>query len=363
MTLVALGLVAVLLGLAVALVALSPGRLNPMRGPDGRVIPGSISERVTMEIGGVQQGMFIQSADPANPVLLFLHGGPGMPEFFLETTHPTGLPRDFTVVWWDQRGAGMSWAPEISPDTMTVAQLIADTISVTNYLRDRFGQDKIYLLGHSWGSYLGIQVAATAPELYHAYIGMGQVSYQLQSEVAAYAALIAAYRARGDVRMVRRLEAAPISMADGLSDDWLRLRDPAMHGLGVGTTRDMRSVIIGVFLPVWFCRAYTLREKIGIWRGLAFSRRYLWDAFLNTDLTSQIDHLDLPVSFFSGHHDLTANHDLSRAFFDRIRAPIKGFYTFENSAHSPLFEEPQRARDILLVDVLHHAIRLSDKVQ
>ena len=363
MTAVALGLVAVFFALAVALVALSPGRLAPLRAADGRVIPGSLSERVTMDIGGVQQGMFIQSADPANPVLLFLHGGPGMPEFFLETTHPTGLARDFTVVWWEQRGAGMSWNPDILPDTMTVPQLISDTITVTNYLRDRFGQDKITLLGHSWGSYLGIQVAATAPDLYHAYIGMGQVSYQLQSEVAAHAALIAAYQAQGDTGMVRKLEAAPVSIKGGLSNAWLRLRDKAMHGLGVGTTRDMRSVITGVFLPVWFCRAYTLREKIGIWRGLAFSRRYLWDEFLNTDLTSQIDHLDLPVYFFSGRHDLTANHDLSRAFFDRISAPVKGFYTFDNSAHSPLFEEPQRARDILLQDVLHHAVRLSDKDQ
>ena len=363
MTAVALGLVTVLLALAVALVALSPGRLNPLRDAEGRVIPGSLSERVTMDIGGVQQGMFIQSADPANPVLLFLHGGPGMPEFFLETTHTTGLSRDFTVVWWEQRGAGMSWNPDIAPDTMTVAQMIADTITVTQYLRDRFGKDKIYLLGHSWGSYLGIQVAATAPELYHAFIGMGQVSYQLQSEVAAHTALIAAYQAQGDTGMVRKLEAAPVSIKGGLSDTWLRLRDKAMHGLGVGTTRDMRSVITGVFLPVWFCRAYTLREKIGIWRGLGFSRRYLWDEFLNTDLTAQIDHLDLPVYFFSGRHDLTANHDLSRAFFDRISAPVKGFYTFENSAHSPVFEEPQRARDILVQDVLHHAVRLSDKEQ
>ena len=360
MTGVALGLAGVLLALAVALTALSPGRLAPLRDADGRVIPGSISERVTMDIGGVQQGMFIQSADPANPVLLFLHGGPGMPEFFLETSHPTGLALDFTVVWWEQRGAGMSWNPDISPDTMTVPQLIADTITVTNYLRSRFNQDKIYLLGHSWGSYLGIQVAATAPDLYHAYIGMGQVSYQLQSEVAAHAALIAAYRARGDAGMVRTLEAAAVSIEGGLSDAWLRLRDKAMHRIGAGTTRDMRSVITGVFLPVWFCRAYTLREKISVWRGLGFSRRYLWDEFLNTDLTRQIDHLDLPVYFFSGRHDLTANRDLSRAFFDRITAPVKGFYTFENSAHSPLFEEPERARDILLTDILQQTIRLSD---
>ena len=107
-------------------------------------------------------------------------------------------------------------------------------------------------------------------------------------------------------------------------------------------------------------RAHTLREKIGIWRGLGFSRQYLWDEFLNTDLTRQIDHLDLPVYFFSGRHDLTSNYDLSRAFFDKIRAPVKGFYTFENSAHSPLFEEPQRARDILVKDVLHGLTQRAD---
>ncbi|MFN3844237.1 MAG: alpha/beta fold hydrolase [Paracoccaceae bacterium] len=351
---------AALVGFGGVLRALSPGEPARLVDEAGQRIAGSLSERVFVRINGILQGMIIQSRDTSNPVLLFLHGGPGMPEFFLNSTHPTGLENDFTVVWWEQRGAGLSWSPNIPPQSMTVAQMIADTVAVADYLRDRFQQDKIYLLGHSWGSFLGIQVAAAAPERFHAYIGMGQVSHQLQSEVMAHAFLLDQYRARGDAAMVRRLEAAPVSLTDGLTDAWLRVRDDAMHKLGVGTTHDMRSVITGVFIPMWRCRAYTIREKVAIWRGMAWSRRLLWNDFIATDLVEHVHTLGLPVYFFTGRYDLTANHDLARAFFDRIRAPIKGFYTFDASAHSPLFEEPQRARQILLQDVIAQENRLAD---
>jgi pimeloyl-ACP methyl ester carboxylesterase len=349
-----------LLGLVGVLLAWSPGRPAPLVDDAGRPIEGALSERVFIAINGVRQGMIIQSTVPSNPVLLFLHGGPGMPAFFLNSRYPTGLEQDFTLVWWEQRGAGLSFDLGIPAETMTVEQLIADTIAVTNYLRDRFGQDRIYLLGHSWGSFLGIQVAAAAPELFHAYVGMGQVAYQLRSEVAAHAHMLAAYRARGDAAMVRRLQGAPVSLTEGLSGAWLRLRDKAMHGLGIGTTRAMRSVIGGVFLPVWRCRAYTLREKFNFWRGLAWSRRFLWDRVLWTDLATLVDHLDLPVYFFIGRHDYTTNHELARNYFLLLGAPVKGFYTFRNSAHSPLFEEPQRARNILRQDVLTRGTRLAD---
>jgi pimeloyl-ACP methyl ester carboxylesterase len=256
-------LTGLVLGLA-WLVAISPGRPDPLRDATGTVIPGSLSERVTVEIGGIPQGMIIQSVDPANPVLLFLHGGPGMTEVFMELDYPTGLEHHFTMVWWDQRGAGMSFSADIPPETMTMEQMIADTIEVADYLRDRFGQDRILLLGHSWGSYLGIQVAAAAPDRFLAYVGMAQIVHQLRSEVMAHAYLLDTYRARGDTAMVRRLEAAPVSMADGLSPAWMRLRDTAMHRAGVGHARDIDSVITGIFLPVWRVRAYTLMDKINV---------------------------------------------------------------------------------------------------
>jgi pimeloyl-ACP methyl ester carboxylesterase len=348
------------LGIAGLLRAWSPGVPAGLVDDAGQSIAASISERVFVDINGIRQGMIVQTTDVTHPVLLFLHGGPGMPEFFLNTTHPTGLERDFTMVWWDQRGAGLSFDPDIPPHSITVAQLIADTITVTHYLRQRFQKEKIYLLGHSWGSFLGIQVAAAAPELYHAYIGMGQVSFQLRSEVAAHRYMLDQYALRGDAAMVRRLMAAPATMTDGLSDNYLRLRDGAMHRLGVGTTRDMASVVTGVFFPVWRCPAYTLGEKANISRGMSFSRRFLWNDFIRTDLNTLIHQIDIPLYFFTGLYDYTVNRDLAKRFFDRIKAPVKGFYTFQNSAHSPVFEEPGHARNILVQDLLALENRLAD---
>jgi pimeloyl-ACP methyl ester carboxylesterase len=344
-------LIGLTLGLA-WLVAISPGRPDPLRDATGNVIPGSLSERVTVEIGGIPQAMIIQSTDPANPVLLFLHGGPGMTEFFMELDYPTGLERHFTMVWWEQRGAGMSFSTDIPPETMTMEQMISDTIEVADYLRDRFDHDRILLLGHSWGSYLGIQVAAAAPERFLAYVGMAQIVHQLRSEVMAHAFLLETYRARGDTAMVRRLEAAPVSMEASTSPEWMQLRDAAMHRAGVGHTRDISSVVTGIFLPVWRVRAYTLTDKINVWRGKLWSRPFFWEALLQDDLSARLTDFDLPVHFFVGRYDQTANPDLSRAYFDAIHAPVKRFHVFENSAHSPLFEEPERATEILLNDVL-----------
>ena len=334
------------------LLAISPGRPGPLRDGTGRVIPGSISERGSVRIGGISQGMIIQSADPVNPVLLFLHGGPGMTEFFMEQDYPTGLERHFTMVWWEQRGAGMSFSADIPPETMTMEQMIADTVEVADYLRARFGQDRILLLGHSWGSYLGIQVAAAAPDRFLAYVGMAQIAHQLRSEVVARDYLIGAYRERGDAAMVRRLEGAPVSMEHGLSPAWMRLRDRAMHGVGVGHTRNMRSVIAGIFMPVWRVRAYTVIDKINVWRGKLWSRPFFWDDLLRDDLATRLTDFALPVYFFVGRYDYTANPKLSRAYFEVIDAPVKRFYVFENSAHSPLFEEPARATQILLDDIM-----------
>ncbi len=348
-----------MIGIA-AIIAVSAGHPAPLRDAEDAIIPGSVSERVSVQIGGIPQGMFIQSADPANPVLLFLHGGPGMTEFFMEQNYPTGLEHHFTMVWWEQRGAGMSFSADIPPETMTMQQMIADTIEVADYLRARFGQDRILLFGHSWGSYLGIQVAAAAPDRFLAYVGMAQIVNQLRSEVMAHDYLLSAYRARGDRAMVRRLEAAPVSMEDGLSPAWMRVRDRAMHSAGVGHTRDIDSVITGIFLPVWRERAYTVMDKINVWRGKLWSRPFFWENLLRDDLQVRLTEFEVPVYFFVGRHDYTANPTLSRAYFEAIQAPTKGFYVFESSAHSPLFEEPERATEILLNDVVRGMNALAD---
>ncbi len=344
---------ALIAAIACLLIVWSPGKPRAVLDTNGNSLPNSIAEKIWVNINGVQQGMFVRSADAAHPVLLFVHGGPAMPTYFLDYKYPTGLEQDFTIVWWEQRGAGLSFHSDISPDTMTVPQMVADIVAVADYLRDRFGKEKIYLMGHSWGSFIGIQAAAKAPDRFHAYIGVGQLTNQLASEQLAYTYMLDEYRTQGNNGMVRKLEAAPFEMTIPLLASYMAIRDAAMHGLGVGTTRDMRSVISGVFLPTWKSREYSVREKLNIWRGKwSVSSAQLWNEVLRTDITVAVPKLDIPAYFLHGKFDYTTSYALAKAYFKQLKAPLKGFYTFEESAHSPVFEEPERTRMILREDVL-----------
>jgi len=137
-----------------------------------------------------------------------------------------------------------------------------------------------------------------------------------------------------------------------------------MHGIGIGTTHNMKSVVTGIFLPSWQFREYTLEEKINLWRGkfLSRSRTFsLWDKMQATDLTQKVTELGIPVYFFEGKYDYTCAYPLAKDYFEKLQAPVKGFYTFEQSAHTPLFEEPEKVRKILQEDVLAGANHLADK--
>ncbi|TAL59785.1 MAG: alpha/beta hydrolase [Bacteroidetes bacterium] len=358
LTILSIFLVSILI-LVLALLAFSPGKAKPFLDKSGKPLSGSISEKIHININGVEQGMFIKSKDSTNPVLLYLHGG--MPDYFLTRKYPTSLEDYFTVVWWEQRGSGLSYSADIPPETMTLEQMISDTKEVTNWLRMRFGQEKIYLMGHSGGTFIGIQVAATAPELYHAYIGVAQMSDQLKSERLAYEYMLKQFRENGNTKMVRKLEAATVTMDEGTPDAYRVLRDPAMHSLGIGTTHDMKSVITGIFLPSLINQEYTLIEKVNMWRGKSRSGiSILWANMLTTDLSRQVPELKLPVYFFEGIYDYTCSYTEAKSYFAKLKAPVKGFYTFEQSAHSPLFEEPEKMQQILREDVLVGLNNLSD---
>jgi pimeloyl-ACP methyl ester carboxylesterase len=162
--------------------------------------------------------------------------------------------------------------------------------------------------------------------------------------------------------MVRKLEAAPVNISGGTPDSYLALRDPAMHSLGIGTTHDMQSVISGIFLPSLTCRDYTLMEKINMWHGKSSSGvSIIWSKMLETNLTNQVPELKIPVYFFEGIYDYTCSYTEAKSYFEKLKAPLKGFYTFEKSAHSPLFEEPEKMKQILVNDVLKGFTNLSDK--
>jgi pimeloyl-ACP methyl ester carboxylesterase len=161
------------------------------------------------------------------------------------------------------------------------------------------------------------------------------------------------YRQHGDKRMVRRLEAAPVTSAAGTPRAYLAVRDRAMHGLGVGTTRDIKSVLTGVFWPSLRSPHYTPAEKLRMWRGkLTAGVSVLWDEMLATNLAERVTRLEVPAYFLHGIHDYTVSYQLAKAYVEKLNAPLKGFYTFDKSAHSPIFEEPDKCMRIMRDDVL-----------
>jgi pimeloyl-ACP methyl ester carboxylesterase len=326
---------------------------------DGKLLAGSISEKAFVEINGAKQGLFVKGKRLSNPLLLYVHGG--MPDFLLTQDHPTGLEELFTVVWWEQRGAGISYAGDIDLRSLTSRQLIEDTKALSRHLCRRFGREKIYLMGHSGGTFIALQAAAEAPELYEAYIGVAQMVNQRASEKESYDHMLRSYEARGDKGMAERLRRAPVLAQGDIPKAYWAIRDKAMHRLGVGTMHEMRSVFGGLIIPSLFFREYSFMDKVNLWRAKAKAGvSVIVNEILATDLSRMIARLDVPFYVFHGSMDYTVSYALSKEYFKRVQVPVKGFYTFAHSAHCPIFEEPQRVSDIMANDVLKQRNDLSD---
>lgn len=364
--LIALGCILVfLIAALIYFFGISPGKVAQFLDEKGNVRENSISEKIWVNINDAEQGMFIKGEDVSNPVLLFLHGGPGMPQYFMFDKYETELEKHFIVCYWEQRGAGISYRSDMSGEDITVQQLVSDTAGVANYLRERFGQDKIYLMGHSWGSFIGIQSAAANPELYHAYIGISQISNRAKSEMIAYDYMVERYIENGNTKRINELKKYDIhndaAALYGFANS--ALRDTTMHELGIGSMRDMNSVISGIFFPVMKCGAYTPKEKINIWVAKSFLNNHtsLNQEMFDTDLSMTLTEVEVRVYFTAGSFDYTVNYEMQKEYFDRIEAPLKGFYTFENSAHSPPYEEPSRFIEVMIHDIKNGEIALADK--
>lgn len=338
-------------------------KVPPFLDEEGNVLEGSISEKILLDVNDTTLGMFLMAKDETKPVLLFLSGGPGIPEYLLEKDYPTGLEEEFVVCYLEYRGTSLSYAARPSAETMTTSQYIEDVVAVTNYLRERFGQEKIYLMGHSFGTYIGLNTVAGHPELYRAYIAMSQNCNQRESECLAYDYMLEQYRLAGNEKKVRQFEKYPIRESDEVYQAYFTsmLRDSSMHELGVGTARDMDSVITGILLPSLRYSVYSPGERINIYRGKLFAQKtqvareaWSFNAF------ETVKEIEIPVYFLAGRYDYTCCYSLQREYYEQLQAPLKGFYTFENSAHSPLFEEPERGMEILREDVKKGTATLED---
>ena len=354
-----------LISLFLFLLIKSPGKTEQYTDKSGKVIAGCISEKIFINIGGVNQGMFIRSKNINNPILLYVHGGPAFPNYFLIDKFKPGLEDYYTVCYWEQRGGGLSYTSEVTLESMNFNQLASDGIDVTNYLRKRFGKEKIYIMAHSGGTPIALLAVQRKPALYVAYIGMGQITNQAESEKIAYKYMLERFTANGSRKLVNELKKYPVLESDSNINPYYKsaIRDNYMHKSGIGTMHKMKSIFREIFIPAWTCKAYTMGEKINIWRS-KFSflpKTNLINEMLETDFTIKVPSLEIPVYFFSGKYDLTVNVNLSKAYLNKMNAPLKGFYTFNNSAHSPLFEEPLLVRQIIETDILNNKNSLADK--
>jgi pimeloyl-ACP methyl ester carboxylesterase len=173
--------------------------------------------------------------------------------------------------------------------------------------------------------------------------------------------MLGQFRERGDKRMVKRLEAAPVTLSGGTPAAYVALRDRAMHELGIGTMHAMFSLVTGLLIPSFLFRGYTLCEKVTLWHAKSRSGiSVVWDEMVATDLRQRVMKVGIPIYFLHGSHDYTVNYALAKAYLDRLEAPVKGFYTFESSAHSPLFEEPALMNRVMREDVLAGRNDLAD---
>lgn len=305
-----------------------------------------------VEINGTRQGIIIESLNKGNPLLLFLHGGPGFPVYPTIKAHGIRLEQFFDVCYWDQRGAGMSYHDKETNEPLTVEQLVDDTIQVINYLREKYSQDKVFLLGHSWGTYLGSLVASRQPELFYAYIGVGQMGSAKESEKETYNFILKTAIDRNDKRAVKQIEKVTFDDNYYQNRSYGAIREKYSNKYGGGFKRSGYSHF-EILRNIFSCSNYTFKERMNILQGSMYSYQSLGPVMATTDLVELVPTLNIPVFILQGLHDYQTTHTQAKRFYESVEAPYKKMYTFHHSAHSPFLEEEERFNTIMKEDVLH----------
>lgn len=341
---------------AVGLVAFTmllvrPATTDPTVDADGDRVPGSIAELSTIDVNGRDLDVMIRGHSVDNPVLLFLAGGPGGSEMGAMRNHLPGLEEHFTVVTWDQRGTGKAY-DELDPTgTYTLASVVDDTIAVTNHLRDRFGQDRIYLLGQSWGSTLGVLAVQQHPELYTAFIGTGQMVSQLATDTIFYEDTLEWARATG---------------ATGLAADLVDIGPPPYarmldYETALSSEHDVypydhspNSEGQGGFSENFFVSEYSLTEQVHLLGAFMDTFSVLYPQLQDIDFRQTATEFEIPMFFVQGAHEADGRAEVFRDWYPMIDAPITDVVVLDTSGHRPLFEQPDEFVDHMVDVVLRH---------
>lgn len=333
---------AVAVATAMALIGLGilmwrPASTAPQLDASGQPRSDSIAELVTVQAGGNDLGLMLRGTSLDNPVLLFLAGGPGGSERGAMRNHLPELEESFTVATWDQRGTGTSY-PALDPTaTLTLDSSIADTIAVTNYLRGRFNQDKIYLLGQSWGSLLGVLATQEAPELYRALVGTGQMVSPLATDRIFYEDTLAWAAKNGNTALVDELGKIKAPPYDRMLDYETALSfehevypyDSAGNAEGQGG-----------FSENFIVPEYTLVDQVHLLGAFMDTFAVIYPQIQDVDLRESATTLEVPVYFVQGAHEADGRAEPFREWYGMLNAPSKDVTELATSGHRPLFEQP-----------------------
>ena len=306
----------------------------------GNPVSGSIAELIQVELNGRKEWISLRGNNTNNPVLLFLAGGPGGTQMAAVRYDLAELEKHFVVVNWDQPGSGKSYST-MSLSKLTPETYMDDGYALTQYLCKRFGQQKIYLLGESWGSALGIFLAAQHPELYHAVIGTGQMVAFEETERIDYALVMELSKQAGNADITAKLEKNGPPPYYGSDVTWksavylnylseCMARNPEIHNAGYNTSRDLGAQEYGIW------------DKINFFRGIVSTFNRVYPQLYSIDLRKEYGSLQVPVYFFLGRHDLNAPASLAQEYFDALAAPHKEIVWFEHSGHSPWINESDK---------------------
>jgi proline iminopeptidase len=334
---------------AVVLVALAaaiarPASTDPIVDAAGQPVAGSVAELTRVGIGGHDLAMMIRGRSDRNPVLLFLAGGPGGSELGAMRRHSRALEDDFVVVTLDQRGTGRSYDQLDPAATLTLERAVADTLEVTEYLRGRFGQDRVYLAGQSWGSLLGVLAVQRRPELFSAFIGVGQMVSPVATDRVFYDDTLAWARASGDAGLVETLTASGPPPYAGILDyeqalSYEQELYPYSHaGNSEGAGQMGENILV---------EEYTLLEQLHVFAGFLDTFSVLYPQIQDVDLRTRATRLDVPVYLVQGAHEAPGRARPAEQWFALLDAPDKTLVTFDASGHRPLWEQPDRFHDLM----------------
>lgn len=324
-------------------------------GEDGKPIPNSIASLEKIKLGGVDQWLIIRGEDVNKPVLLFLSGGPGASEAARVLRFNRELEKQFVVVIWEQRGCGKSY-PSLNPkSSLTVDQYASDLIELSEILRARFDEKKIYLVGHSWGTIIGTRAVQQRPGLFHAFVGTAQMVDVLETDQIIYKMVLEHSRAAGDTKFVETLEKqgeppylgkSPIQPYSALFGREYSLYEfPNIKNDEYRRDGDILMLMLKQPEYGWLDRVYYLL-------GLMNTFNVVYPQLQDTDFRLDAASFDLPVYMMLGRHDMNNPYQIPEEYFNLLEAPSKKLYFFEESGHGLIWEEAKKFHDIMINTVL-----------